>query len=331
MVKKIRRLKKIRNWSFIIFFFSIIFNGYGVFLEATAIIFFYTFLYTVIRLKKYRKDISKTTTKEKILSKEEKITTNKEIKITTIREELKIRKEKKKEKKLSKEIIYLKSFENLSKYDMNKKISEDFMTKLKRSNEFDYESFIKQSGTTTRPNNFVVFDLETTGLSADNSEIIELGAIKFRNNKATEIFHTYIKPYDKIPNEITKINGITDDIVKNSPRIEDVIPRFIDFIGDDALIAHNSSFDMKFILSAIYHQGYKKIKNKTIDTLKLARQKIRTVDNEKLATYKLEKLKNIFNLNDLGSHNAIDDCKVCAYVYIETKDLGEDFLYSRSS
>ena len=69
-------------------------------------------------------------------------------------------------------------------------------------------------------------------------------------------------------------------MVEGCPTIEEVLPRFIDFIGDDVLVAHNSDFDMKFILNKLYNQGYKKIKNKTIDTLKLSRQKVREYDFE---------------------------------------------------
>lgn len=220
--------------------------------------------------------------------------------------------------------LFLEKFENLKVYDMDADLDELFLKKFKRTRAVDYEKFMKPSGTTERPSSFVVFDLETTGLSPNKSEIIEIGAIRFKFNEPVEIFHTYIKPKRKISEKITSINGITNDMVENAPSIEDVLPKFIDFIQDDVLIAHNSDFDMKFILQQLYDKGYKKIKNKVIDTLKLSRQKVREIDyetyrNKKLSSYKLENLKYEFGIINVGSHNALDDCKVCAYVYIKIK------------
>ena len=228
--------------------------------------------------------------------------------------------------------VYLKAFNDLKKYDINKELDDTFLNKIKRVKEVEYEKFVKPSGTTDRPMDFVVFDLETTGLSATSSEIIEIGAVRFNTNKPVEVFHTFIKPKKKISAKITSINGISNEMVKNCPTIEEVMPRFIDFIGDDVLVAHNSDFDMKFILNQLYSQGYKKIKNKAIDTLKLSRQKVREYDiltdrNKKLDSYKLENLKYAFGLWDVGSHNAIDDCKVCAYVYLKVKNEYGDFCY----
>lgn len=228
--------------------------------------------------------------------------------------------------------LYLKAFNDLPKYDIQKVLDDAFIKKITRIKEVDYEKFIKPSGTTDRPMNFVVFDLETTGLNAVTNEIIEIGAIRFDTNKPVEVFHTFIKPNKKISAKITSINGITNKMVEGCPTIEEVLPRFIDFIGDDVLVAHNSDFDMKFILNKLYNQGYKKIKNKTIDTLKLSRQKVREYDfetdrNKKLDSYKLENLKYAFSLWDVGSHNAIDDCKVCAYVYLKVKNQYGDFCY----
>lgn len=225
---------------------------------------------------------------------------------------------------------YLKSFDEVNKYDMNKEISDDFYKKILRTKDAEYDKFVKPSGTTSRPDSFVVFDLETTGLSATKNEIIEIGAIKYDSDMPIEIFHTYVKPEKKITAKITAINGITNDMVADSPTIDKVIPRFLDFIGDDVLVAHNSNFDMGFILNKLYELGYKKLKNKVIDTLKLSRQKVREFDYDngtKLDSYKLENLKYEFGLFDLDSHNAIDDCKVCGYVYMKIKSECGDKVF----
>lgn len=228
--------------------------------------------------------------------------------------------------------LYLKAFNDLPVYNFKKELDEKFINRMKRTKEVEYEKFIKPLGTTNRPMNFIVFDLETTGLNPLTNEIIEIGAIKFEVNEPVEIFHTFIKPKNKIPSKITSINGITNEKVENSPSIEEIIPKFLDFIGEDVLIAHNSDFDMKFILNQLYKLGYKKTKNKVIDTLKLARQKVRKYDFEidrdrKLKSYKLESFKYALDLWELDSHNSIDDCKVCAYLYLKIKNEYENILY----
>lgn len=208
----------------------------------------------------------------------------------------------------------------IEKYDNNKILDDKFVNNLISKKELEYEKYIKYSGTTKSSSQFVVFDLETTGLSETKNEIIEIGAIRFEWDEPKQIFHTYVKPKKKITAKITSINGITNEMVENAPTIEEVLPKFIDFIKDDVLIAYNAPFDMKFILENTYKLGYKKIKNKVIDALALARRKIREYDFErdrdiKLESYKLSELNWRFMLN-LPSHNAIDDCKVCAYVYL---------------
>lgn len=236
------------------------------------------------------------------------------------------------ESKISEEDEYINSFNGLKQYDMDKELTDEFMNSLISNKDVDYEEYKKVGGTTKRPDSFVVFDLETTGLSAIKNKVIEIGAIKFEFGQPIEIFHTYVNPNVKISSRITKINGISDDTVKDAPTIEEVLPKFIDFIGDNVLIAHNSPFDMSFISKNMYDLHYKKLKNKVIDTLKLSRQKIREYDSFedkaiKLESYKLENLKDAFFLYDLPSHNAVDDCKVCAYVYLQIIEQNGDMCY----
>ena len=236
------------------------------------------------------------------------------------------------ERKESNTEKYIKMFSNIEKYDLNQQLDEKFLKSLIRNRDVEYESFIKLGGTTSRPYDFVVFDLETTGLKADSHEIIEIGAIKFINGIPDSVFHTYVKPKKKISKRITDINGITNEMVEDSPTIEEVLPQFINFIEDYVLIAHNSDFDTSFILDKLYNMNFKKIKNKCIDTLKLSRQKIREYDfqmerSEKLPTYKLSYLKELLGLDELPSHNALDDCKVCAYLYLKIIEACGDFVY----
>ncbi len=160
---------------------------------------------------------------------------------------------------------------------------------------------------------YVVFDLETTGLYPNENKIIEIGALKYRNNKLVAEFSVLINPECEIPEIITSITGIDNKLVKDELTIKDVMPKFIDFIENLPLVAHNSSFDLSFIEENIKRLGLTVPNNKNIDTLELAKIYI-----PKAYNHKLETLKKFFKLN-YGSHRSIDDCKTTNYVYQHCK------------
>ena len=112
----------------------------------------------------------------------------------------------------------------------------------------------------------IFFDVETTGVNPETGRIIEIGAIKTKNLKIIDKFHSLVNPNQHIPIEITKINGIDDEKVKNAPFIREVLPLFFSFIGDYPLVAHNGDFDKKFIETA----SGKPVKNTLLDTMELA-------------------------------------------------------------
>nr|WP_278299006.1 exonuclease domain-containing protein [Caloramator proteoclasticus] len=157
----------------------------------------------------------------------------------------------------------------------------------------------------------MVLDFETTGLYPDTDKIIEVSALKFKDNIKVDEFHTLINPKIKIPKEITKINGITNDMVKNKPTIEEILPKLLDFIGALPIVAHNASFDAKFLKYAVlYCYGNDIINNEFIDTVKIARQIYPNLPNHKLVT-----IKEYLGF-DLESHRAYDDTLVTAQIYI---------------
>lgn len=156
---------------------------------------------------------------------------------------------------------------------------------------------------------YVVFDLETTGLEATQDRIIEIGALKYKNNELVGEFSFLVNPECNISPAITSITGIDNKLVENEKTIKEVMPLFIKFIEDLPLVAHNSSFDLGFIEENINKLGLDMIGNTNIDTVELAHKYIPRVYN-----YKLTTLKKYFKL-DYGSHRSVDDCKTTNYVY----------------
>ena len=167
------------------------------------------------------------------------------------------------------------------------------------------------------PTNFIVVDVETTGLNVETEEIIQLSAIKYIDCKEVARYNQYINPGKRIPTEASKINGIYDNDVKNKPCINEVLSDFKDFIGEYTLVAHNASFDMKFIQTAFSTHMRIILCNKVIDTLSMSRKYI------ELPSHKLETLKSYLGIN-VTSHNAIDDCFVTGELYKHILNLKDN-------
>jgi len=161
------------------------------------------------------------------------------------------------------------------------------------------------------PEQFVVLDLETTGLDPSKHEIIEIGAVKVnRNSNNHATFQALIKPSKKIPKNITQITGITQDMIdKNGENLESVLKEFIDFIGDLRLVAYNAKFDMGFLKEAAKNYGLE-INNSSSCALKMARRAW-----PELTSYGLADLANTGGLSTKGNHRALKDCELTITVY----------------
>ena len=161
------------------------------------------------------------------------------------------------------------------------------------------------------PEQFIVLDLETTGLDAIKHEIIEIGAVKVNrgsNNHTT--FQALIKPSKKVPKKITNITGITQEMVDTEgEEIGSVLKEFVNFIGDLRLVTFNAEFDMGFLKEAGKSQGIV-INNPVSCALKMAR---RAWPNRK--SYKLADLANAGGLSANGNHRALKDCELTITVY----------------
>ncbi|NEU29337.1 PolC-type DNA polymerase III [bacterium LRH843] len=156
---------------------------------------------------------------------------------------------------------------------------------------------------------FVVFDVETTGLSAVYNKIIEIAAVKIKKGEIIDRFESFVDPHEPLTNTIIELTGITDDMVKGQPEADEVLKRFQEFAGDAILVAHNASFDMGFINVAYQKLGLKEATNPVIDTLELGRFLYPELKNHRLNT-----LCKKFDIELVSHHRAIYDAEATGYL-----------------
>jgi|GEM_PF-1059646 len=196
----------------------------------------------------------------------------------------------------------------------NTKISISFGSDRGTYNECKRKSLYSKSNTVNYVDDYIIFDLETTGLYPNGDKIIEIGALKYKNNQLIDKFELLIDPEIEISSKISRITGITNEMIIGCEKINTVLPKFINFIEDYTLIAYNSSFDLGFIEYNINNLKMNEIKNKTIDALFFAKICINNTEN-----LKLETLKKHFKLN-FGSHRALEDCHTTNHIYQYCKE-----------
>ncbi len=158
---------------------------------------------------------------------------------------------------------------------------------------------------------FVVFDIETTGLSPVNCRITEIGAVKIKGGEVKEVYNTFVNPEIPIPEEIVKLTGISDDMVADARKIDEVLPEFLAFAGDRLLIAHNADFDTGFIRAAAKALEIP-FENPYLDTVGLSR-----FLNKELKSHKLDALAKHYELGDFNHHRACDDAQMLAYIFFK--------------
>lgn len=159
------------------------------------------------------------------------------------------------------------------------------------------------------PTDYTVVDIETTGFSRQLDEIIEISALKVRNDKIVGKFSTLIKPSCRVSRFITDLTGINNSMLLYAPKIYQVLPKFKRFVGDDILLGHNIKFDIGFISANYYKYFGKYLFNEYFDTCKMARRFCST-PNHKLST-----LANYYGINTEGHHRALKDCKITFELY----------------
>ena len=155
---------------------------------------------------------------------------------------------------------------------------------------------------------YIVFDIETTGLSVQSCKITEIGAVRFADGKVVEVFNTFADPGEHIPENITALTGITDEMVKGAPSQAEAVKAFLDFAGDRVLVAHNANFDISFIRKAA-EDARLPFNNTYMDTVALSR-----FLNPDLKNHKLDTIAEHYELGDFNHHRACDDAEILARI-----------------
>lgn len=173
---------------------------------------------------------------------------------------------------------------------------------------------------------FICFDIETTGLSAKRDKITEIGAVKVVNGEIADTFSTFANPEMPIPQKITQLTGITDAMVKDAPSQSEAVSAFLEFAGDNVLVAHNAPFDTSFIRKACEDMG-KEYNYTSIDTVAISRAILSDIKNCKLDT-----VAKYLRLGEFNHHRATDDAEILAKIFISLcQRLTDDYGILKTS
>ena len=190
-------------------------------------------------------------------------------------------------------------------------------------NDVDDRVVVHGSGDMEFDREYVAFDLETTGLSSQKDEIIEIGAVRMQGGKELERFQTFVNPRRRLEQKIVELTGITDAMLADAPSIETVLPEFLEFVGDRVLVAHNADFDTGFIREACRKQGLP-YGFTSVDTLILSQNLL-----PHLNKFKLDVVSNALSLPDFNHHRAGDDAVTCGLIFHKLTDKLRELELSR--
>ena len=190
-------------------------------------------------------------------------------------------------------------------------------------NDVDDRVVVHGSGDMEFDGEYVAFDLETTGLSSQKDEIIEIGAVRMQGGKELDRFQTFVNPRRRLEQKIVELTGITDAMLADAPSIETVLPEFLEFVGDRVLVAHNADFDTGFIREACRKQGLS-YGFTSVDTLILSQNLL-----PHLNKFKLDVVSNALSLPDFNHHRAGDDAVTCGLIFHKLTDKLRELELSR--
>ena len=167
------------------------------------------------------------------------------------------------------------------------------------------------------PVDYVILDLETTGLSSDADEIIEIGVIKMLRHEAVDTFSALVLTEQSIPGEVSAMTGIDDQMISEAGMpLDNVLTELISFLGELPIVGHNIDFDKRFLINAYAKCGLPPIRSRCIDTLSLAKRLVRGCEN-----YKLVSLAEEFGITHEERHRSLSDCETTGKLYRKLLDL----------
>ncbi len=168
------------------------------------------------------------------------------------------------------------------------------------------------------PETYVVVDLETTGLSPDTHEIIEIGAVMVKERQVAAQFQALVQTqHTKIPPSVEKLTGLTDEmLVSEGKELALALQEFLEFAADHPVVSHNANFDYQFIRNACERCNLPLFSNRSVDTVALSRRLIRDIDNYKLIT-----LLEHFGIETKQAHRSIDDCLATHKLYVKLIEI----------
>jgi DNA polymerase III epsilon subunit family exonuclease len=162
------------------------------------------------------------------------------------------------------------------------------------------------------PRSFIGLDLETTGIDPAEDRIIEVGAVRVVDGTVDEVMSAFVDPGREIPSDVVYLTGITDEDVAGAPPIEEILPRLIEFVGGDPLVAHSASFDTAFLSAAAAGRADLELRGATVfDTLKLSRALV-----PRLPSHRLASLVAFFDLTHERAHRAGDDALAVSMLFL---------------
>ena len=162
---------------------------------------------------------------------------------------------------------------------------------------------------------YIVFDIETTGLSQKKNKIIEIGAVKVKDGEEIDRFSEFINPEEPIPYSIEQLTSITDEMVMHAPTGDVILPKFLEFCGDDIVVAHNAAFDTGFIKKNAKDLGMK-FDNTIMDTMTLSHVLL-----PELGKFTLDRVCKALNVKNEHHHRAVDDANATAKIFVKLYEM----------
>ena len=180
----------------------------------------------------------------------------------------------------------------------------------------------KKNSSTHVWEDYVVIDLETTGLSPQRDEVMEIGAVKVQKGKVEATFQALVKINGKIPPSVSQLTGLTDEMLQTKGRLlQEVLTDFLSFVGELPVVAHNGDFDYAFLRTACANHGLPLFSNRRTDTLTLAKRWI-----EQIPDYKLETLVEHLSIPVNRLHRSLEDCFATMQLYEKLNEIRQNRL-----